>query len=108
VIEFHDPTPIPASEDDPADSQSGVTAYAQVTCLFVVGDAAIVGGDVVRAEPGRYVGKQIVVMLTDSGQGPGRMSWGFYEPEQRVSCDSFPLSAHAPVAITSGRTEVKP
>jgi hypothetical protein len=114
VIEFHDPTPMPPPDvdgtGDPAlaASQSGVTVYAQVTCLFVDGHAAVVGGDIVQADPARYVGKQIVVLVTDSGRGPGRMSWGFYEPGQRVSCDSFPLSAHAPVDITGGRTEVRP
>jgi hypothetical protein len=114
MIEFHDPSPIPSLDvdgtGDPAlaASASGVTVYAQVTCLFVAGHAAVVGGDVVRAEPARYVGKQIVVLLTDSGQSPGRMSWGFYEPEQRVSCDSFPFAAYTPVDIAGGRTEVKP
>jgi hypothetical protein len=113
-IEFHDPSTLPSPDvdgtGDPAlaHSSSGVMVTAQVTCLFVAGHAAVVGGDVVRADPERYVGKQIVVLLTDGGQGPGRMSWGFYEPEQRVSCDSFPFSAHAPVEITSGRTEVNP
>jgi hypothetical protein len=112
-IEFHDPAPIPSPDGDgtgdPAlgESQSGVTVSAQVTCLFVAGHAAVVGGDVVKAEPARYVGKQIVVLLTDSQQSAGTMSWGFHEPGERVSCDSFPFSAHAPFAIAGGRTEVK-
>jgi hypothetical protein len=111
-IEFNDPAPTPNHDvdgtGDPAlaDAGTGVTVYAQVTCLFVAGTAAVVGGDVVKAEPARYVGKQIVILLTDSQKSPGAMSWGFYEPEQRISCDSFPFSAHAPVAIAGGRTEV--
>ena len=74
-----------------AESQSGVTVYAQVTCLFVAGHAAVVGGDVVKAEPARYVGKQIVVLLTDSEQSPGTMSWGFYEPGRECPATASPF-----------------
>ena len=112
-IEFNDPAPIPDQEvdgtGDPvlAGSPSGVTLSAQVTCLVVAGHAAIVGGQVVKSDPARYVGKHVLLLLTDSGKSPEVISWGFYEPEQRVSCDSFPSSAYAPVEIAGGRIEVK-
>jgi hypothetical protein len=112
-IEFNDPAPIPDQEvdgtGDPAlaGSKSGVTLSAQVSCLVVVGDAAIVGGQVVASDPARYVGKHVLLLLTDSGKSPGVMSWGFYEPGQRVSCDSFPFSTYAQVEIAGGRIEVK-
>jgi hypothetical protein len=113
TIEFHDPSPVPDHDvdgtGDPAlgESKSGVTVYAEVTCLFVAEHAAIVAGDVVKAEPARYVGKQIMVFLTDSEKSRPVMSWGIYEPGQRVSCDIFPFAAYDPVAIAGGRTEVK-
>lgn len=112
-IEFNDPAPTPNHDvdgtGDPAlaDSGAGVTVYAQVSCLFVAGTTAVVGGDVVKAEPARYVGKQIMVFLTDSERSRPTMSWGIYEPAQRVSCDIFPFGAYDPVAIAGGRTEVK-
>lgn len=112
-IEFHDPAPLPDQDvdgtGDPAlaESKSGVRLYAEVNCLVVAGDAAIVGGQVVKSDPARYVGKQVVLLLTDSGRSTGVMTWGFYEPEQNVFCGSFPFSAYAPVEIASGRLEVK-
>jgi hypothetical protein len=113
LIEFHDPTPLPDQDvdgtGDPAlaASKSGVTVYAQVTCLFVADQVAIVGGDVVKSDPERYVGKQILVFLTDSAKSRGTMEWGLYEPEQRMSCDIFPFAAYSPLEIAGGRTEVR-
>jgi hypothetical protein len=113
MIEFHDPSPLPNHDvdgtGDPAlaESKTGVTVYAQVTCLFVAGGAAVVSGDVVKADPERYVGKQIVVMLSGSEKSRGMLDWGFYEPEQRMSCDIFPFAAYSPVDVAGGRIEVK-
>ena len=84
-----------------------MTVSAEVTCLFVHEHAAIVAGEVVKAEPARYVGKQIMVFLTDSERSRPVMSWGLYEPGQRVTCDSFPFAGYAPLPIAGGRTEVK-
>jgi hypothetical protein len=112
-IEFHDPSALPNHDVDGtgdaalAESKAGVTVYAQVTCLFVAEHAAIVGGEVVKADPERYVGKQVLVLMTDSERSRGVMDWGFYEPEQRVSCDSFPFAAYSPLAIAGGRTDVR-
>ena len=113
TIEFNDPAPMADQDVDGtgeaalAESKSGVTVYAEVTCLFVSEHAAVVAGDVVKAEPARYVGKQIMVFLTDSERSRPVMSWGLYEPGQRITCDSFPFAAYAPVAIAGGHTEVK-
>lgn len=113
TIEFNDPAVMADQDGDGtgdaalAESKSGVSVSAEVTCLFVSEHAAIVAGDVVKAEPGRYVGKQIMVFLTDSERSRAEMSWGLYEPGQRITCDSFPFAAYAPIPIASGRIEVK-
>ncbi len=113
AITFRDRSPLGGQDvdgtGDPAlaASSTGLTVTAAVNCLVVAGDVAIVGGQVVKSDPARYVGKQLLLLVADSGKPHGPLSWGFYEPEQDVHCASSPLSADAAVEIAGGHFEVK-
>ena len=102
TIEFNDPAPMADQDVDGtgdaalAESKSGVTVSAEVTCLFVAEHAAIVAGDVVKAEPARYVGKQIMVFLTDSERSRPVMSWGLYEPGAENHLRQLPVRGLCP------------
>jgi len=90
-----------------ADAPSGVAMQAAVNCLAVEGNTAIVGGEVTHSNAARYVGKQVLLFVEDSSRAPGRLSWGFYEPQSNVFCWSFPWSAYTPEAITAGSLQVQ-
>ena len=113
-IDIQDRTPIPNQDvdgtGDPAlaASPNGVNLNAQVDCLVVDGTTAIVGGQVARADVIRYVGKYVLLFVEDRGRSQARLNWGFYEPEEGVSCDRFPRSAYAPVEVTGGSVKLRP
>ncbi len=112
-IEFHDPASVPDQDvdgtGDPAlaGSARGVQLHAEVDCLVVDGDTAIVGGQVTSSDIDRYVGKQVLLFVEDSEQSHGRFTWGFYEAGEQISCDSFPVAAYAPGVITGGSIQVR-
>lgn len=114
-IDIRDGTPI-ANQDvdgtgdpDLAGSPNGVNLNAQVNCLVVDDSTAIVGGEIAHANVARYVGKYVLLFVEDRGQrSQPRLSWGFYDPDQGISCDSFPSGAYAPVEVTSGSVKVRP
>jgi hypothetical protein len=91
-----------------AESKSGVTAVAEVNCVAIVGDMAVVGGQVVKAEPARYVGKQMLLLVEDSDRAKGRFTFGFYESSEGVFCDSFRLAAYQPIERLVGAVRVLP
>ena len=111
-IDIQDPVPIPDQDvdgtGDPAlaGSPSGMILNAEVNCLVVDGNRAIVGGQVTRSDVVRYVGKQVLLFVEDSARSPGRLSWGFYEPQGGVSCDRW--AAYTPVEIAGGSLQVHP
>jgi hypothetical protein len=113
-IDFRDPTPLLGQDvdgsGDPAlaDASSGVTLHAEVNCLAVVGTTAIVGGEVTSAEPTRYVGKQVLLFVEDSGRARGAFTWGFYEPQAGAYCGSFPWAAYPPAPVLGGSFRVQP
>jgi hypothetical protein len=112
-IEFQSFDPLPdqdvdgAGDPGSADSKSGVTVLAEVNCVAVVGDVAIVGGQVVKADPARYIGKQMLLFAEDSDRARGRFTFGFYERSEGVFCDSFPLAAYTPVERLGGTLRVQ-
>jgi hypothetical protein len=112
-IDFRDPTPqlnqdVDGSGDPAlADAPSGVTLHAEVNCLALVGTTAIVGGEVTSAEPDRYVGKQILLFVEDSGRARGGFTWGFYEPQAGAYCGTFPWAAYTPVPVLGGSFRVQ-
>ena len=111
-IEFHDPAPMPDQDvdmtGDPAlaASPSGVKLLAEVNCLVSDGATAVVGGQVTASDIARYVGKQVLLFVEDSGISRGRFSWGFYEPQEKVFCVSVPFAAYTPVEIAGGGLQV--
>jgi hypothetical protein len=111
-IDLRDPTPL-ADQDvdgtgDPAlaGSPDGVKLQAAVNCLAVDGATAIVGGEVTQSSVARYVGKQVLLFVEDSGKSRGRFTWGFYEP-QDVFCGTFPWGAYTPATIAGGSLQVQ-
>jgi hypothetical protein len=113
-IDIDDPVPIPDQDVDGTGdptlvaSASGVILNADVNCLAVDGDTAIVGGLVTRSDVARYVGKQVLLFVEDSARSHGWFSWGFYEPQGGVFCGSFPRASYTPVEIAGGTLQVHP
>jgi hypothetical protein len=113
-IEFFDPAPLPDQDVDGtgdaelAGSRSGVHVLADVNCVVTHDDVAIVGGIVRKAEPARYVGKQMLLFVEDSGRAKGRFTWGFYEPSERPFCDSYSQEAYAADGLVGGEFKVYP
>jgi hypothetical protein len=113
-IDFRDPTPL-LNQDvdgsaDPAlaDASWGMTLHAEVNCLAVAETTAIVGGEVTSAEPARYVGKQMLLFVEDSGRARGGFTWGFYEPQAGAYCGTFPWAAYTPAPVLGGSFRVQP
>jgi hypothetical protein len=111
-IEIDDPTPLPDQDvdgtGDPAlaESPHGVRLVALVNCLAVDGDTAIVGGVVAKATVARYVGKQVLLFVEDSGRARGGFTWGLYEPGEYRFCGSFPWAAYTPEKVAGGSLQV--
>ena len=113
-IDIQDRTPIPNQDvdgtGDPAlaGSPNGVSLNAPVDCLVVNGTTAVVGGQVTRADVARYVGKFVLLFVEDTGRSQARLNWGFYGPEEGVSCDRFPRAGYSLLEITGGSVKVRP
>lgn len=90
-----------------AELPDGLAVQAGVNCLVVDGDTAIVGGEVTHSNVARYVGKQVLLFVEDSTKLRGRFSWGFYESQDQVFCDSYPWAAYTPQKITEGSLQVQ-
>jgi hypothetical protein len=112
-IEFYDPAPVPDQDVDGtgdralAESTRGLKVYAEVECLAIDGASAIVGGRVIKSNVERYVGKQLQLFVQDGEVGRGMFSWGFYEPQEAIFCDTFPWSSYSPVAMAKGTLRVR-
>jgi hypothetical protein len=112
TIEIDDPTPLPDQDvdgtGDPAlaGSPNGLRLVALVNCLAVDGDTAIVGGVVAKATLARYVGKQVLLFVEDSGKARGGFTWGLYEPGEYRFCGSFPWAAYTPEKVAGGSLQV--
>ena len=110
-IQLYDPTPLGDQDVDGtgdstlAETPGGVAAEATVNCLVVDGGRAIVGGEVTHSNVKRYLGKKVLLFLEDGASA--RFSWGFYEVQQDVFCDSYPWAAHTPDDITAGSLQVQ-
>jgi hypothetical protein len=112
-IDIHDSSPLPDQDvdgtGDPAlaGSPHGVALQAEVNCLAVDGDTAIVGGEVTRSNLARYLGKQVLLFVEDSVKSQGRFTWGFYEPQKHVFCGTFPWAAYTPERTAGGSLQVQ-
>ena len=114
-IDFHDPKPSVDQDVDGTgdpkleDAPGGVRIQANVDCLFVDGNHAVVGGQVTSATVSRYVGMWVLLYAEDSdGHKADRLSWGFYPAETDTGCGSFPVAAFDDaVEIESGNLQVQ-
>jgi hypothetical protein len=59
-------------------------------CLVVDGSAAILGGQITRADVVRYIGKYVLLFVEERPRAQARLNWGFYEPASGVSCENAP------------------
>jgi hypothetical protein len=116
-IDFQDPATIEEHDVDGtgemvAESPNGVRMRAEVDCLYVEGNRAVLGGHVKTANVAQYVGKLVLLFVEDLGTGretvKDRFSWGFYPVEAEIGCGSFPLAAFAPVDVEGGDFQVRP
>jgi hypothetical protein len=112
-IDLRDSTPIPDQDVDGTGeatlvgSPDGVKLQAAVNCLAVDGETAIVGGEVTHSSVERYVGKQVLLFVEDSGKSKGRFSWGLYEAQKYVFCGTFPWGAYTPEEVAGGSLQVQ-
>ena len=113
-IDIRDPTPIPAQDvdgtEDPelAGSPSGVALHVDVDCLRVDGGTAVLGGEVTRSDVTRYVGKYVLLFVQGGARSEGKLTWGFYESHEGVSCGSLPRGVYTPVEIAGGSFKLRP
>jgi hypothetical protein len=89
-----------------AGSPTGVHLTARVECLVVNGSAAILGGQITRADVVRYVGKYVLLFVEDRGRAHARINWGFYAPED-ISCETAPRGAASLVEVTGGSIKIR-
>ena len=116
-IDFHDSKPTVdqdvdgTGDPDLEDAPCGVRLQANVDCLHVQDNHAVVGGQVTSASVTRYVGMWVLLFVEDGGTGKGsdRFSWGFYPTATDTGCGSFPVAAFADEAmeIESGDLQVR-
>jgi hypothetical protein len=114
-IDFHDPNPIANQDVDDTgeahleDAPGGVRLQANVDCLYVQGNQAVIGGQVTSASVPRYVGMWVLLFIEDglNQSTRDRCSWGFYPAVTGTGCDSFPLAAHDAIEIESGDLQVQ-
>ena len=113
-IDIQDRVPIPSQDvdgtGDPAlaGSPNGVNLNARVECLVVKGTAAVLGGQITRADVPRYVGKYVLLFVEDRGRTDARVNWGFYEPQSGVSCENAPQGAVSLFEVAGGSVKVRP
>lgn len=113
-IDIQDRVPIPNQDVDGAGdpalagSPTGVNLNARVDCLVVEGTAAILGGQITRADVQRYVGKYVLLFVEDRGRAQARLNWSFYAPESGVSCENVPRGAVSLVEVAGGSVKVRP
>ena len=116
-INFRDPAPnVDQDVDgtgDPslADAPDGVSLEANVDCLWVEGNRAVVGGQITSASVPRYVGMLVQLYVEDGGPGghSDRFSWGVYPAETETGCGSYPVAAYVDdaVSLESGDLQVQ-
>jgi hypothetical protein len=116
-VDFDDRNDVPeqdvdGSGDPDLQTRSGARdVHARIDCLKVSGNVAVLGGIVVSAATPRYVNKRILLVAQDNGDQrdtPDRFTWGIYEGDAGVDCQTFPQSAYSLVDIERGEIDVAP
>ena len=86
--------------------------HARIDCLKVSGNVAVLSGIVVTAATPRYVNKRLLLVAQDNGadrrEAPDRYTWGIYEGDAGIDCQTFPQAAYSLVDIDRGEVHVAP
>ena len=82
-LTYNDPTDIPESEESGFALTGGFYVKANIDCLVVRGNKAVMSGQVTDASVAGYVGNRILLAVEDNGEGvkaPDRdkLAWGVY------------------------------
>ena len=92
---FNDPQGVPATDVDGASggavtAGSPISVYvkAELDCLVVSGNRAVVGGAVTEATLPAYIGQRVLLVVEDNGEGinapaPDKLTWGVYHSPAR-------------------------
>lgn len=80
-LTYSDPTMLPDSED--GFGSSGLFAKANIDCLVVNGNKAVMSGEITEASIGDYLGNRILLVVEDNGEGKkagdlDKLAWGVY------------------------------
>ena len=95
-LTYSDPTALPESEDGLG--ADGLFAKANIDCLIVNGNKAVMSGEITEASVGDYLGNRILLLVEDNGEGKkasdlDKLSWAVY----RVSTPNWiPQDAEVP------------
>lgn len=80
-LTYSDPTSLPDSEDE--SGSSGLFAKANIDCLIVKGNKAVMSGEITETSVGNYLGTRILLAVEDNGEGKkagdlDKLAWGVY------------------------------
>ena len=96
-LTYSDPTSIPASEEN-LFGTNGLFLKANIDCLVIRGNKAVMSGEVTESSAGDYIGNRILLAVEDNGEGKkagdvDKLAWGVY----RVSTQTWiPQDAEVP------------
>lgn len=79
---YSDPSEISGSEEGGSGS-NGVSLKADIDCLVINGNKAVMSGEVTQASVGEYLGNRILLVVEDNGEGKkaadlDKLAWGVY------------------------------
>lgn len=80
-LTYSDPTMLPDSEDGLG--ANGLFAKANIDCLVINGNKAVMSGEITDASVGDYLGNRILLVVEDNGEGKkaadlDKLAWGVY------------------------------
>lgn len=81
-LTYSDPTSIPGSDENLFTS-SGIFLKANIDCLVIRGNKAVMGGAITEASVGDYLGTRVLLVVEDAGEGKkaaalDKLAWGIY------------------------------
>ena len=80
-LTYSDPTALPESEEGLG--ANGLFAKANIDCLVVKGNKAVMSGEITETSVGDYLGNRILLVVEDNGEGKkaadlDKLAWGVY------------------------------
>ena len=117
-MDFDDSSELPdqdvdgTRDPDLRGASRGVGVHAEIECIRVSDNVAVIGGIVTSSSLQHYVGKSLSLVVEDNGRGtdarPDRFTWGFYDNAAGIDCQGYPLAAYSFNEIRDGRIQVRP